>query len=535
MKANNIIKTISVTATAFLAVCCTDTWDEHYGAGNLTSDKSLLQLVEEAGDLNDFLSVLKKTHVFVNNKPSKVTYADLLGSDQTFTVWAPKDGTFNVDSLLEECQTVKGDSMCGQHFIQNHIAHYITNNNSAEERTVMMLNDKYLDQEPGSFHGVPYAAGRANEPAKNGVLHVLEREVPYVYNIYEGITTLPEYSSVGSFFKKKEKMELDENSSIQSGIVDGMIIYSDSVMRRSNILFGQFGLINEEDSNFIMLQPSERVWNEAFAEACSHFNYGTVNKADSLMRYWANISLIRDLVYNRNYGCAHMADSVYSTSYNIYDEERHHVFYKPLQPGGIFSSTYVVDSLECSNGVIYELGAWPFKPEQIYFFPVKTEGEIENMITDYKDCTFNYRSAVADSISNGYLDIVPRTTSSNWTATFQVPDVLSGTYEICLVILPKTAYNPNSRDFKPNKFKATIYYETEEGIQESYEFEDECVNDPYRVDTVSVGRFSIPVCSYAQSNSKVHLKVECSISRRETQYSREMYLDCLYFKPVNEE
>ena len=157
------------------------------------------------------------------------------------------------------------------------------------------------------------------------------------------------------------------------------------------------------------------------------------------------------------------------------------------------------------------------------------------MITDYKDCTFNYRSAVADSISNGYLDIVPRTTSSNWTATFQVPDVLSGTYEICLVILPKTAYNPNSRDFKPNKFKATIYYETEEGIQESYEFEDECVNDPYRVDTVSVGRFSIPVCSYAQSNSKVHLKVECSISRRETQYSREMYLDCLYFKPVNEE
>ena len=122
-----------------------------------------------------------------------MTYADLLASDQTFTVWAPKDGLFNVDSLLAECQTVSGDSMCGQHFVQNHIAHFITN--STDEKQVLMLNNKYLDAVPGSFQGVSYASGRVNGAAKNGVLHVLSGGVPYLYNIYEALTTLSVLSS----------------------------------------------------------------------------------------------------------------------------------------------------------------------------------------------------------------------------------------------------------------------------------------------------------------------------------------------------
>ena len=172
MKTNNKIKMFAVVAMALSAVACTDTWDEHYGnEGRPVSDKSLLQVMEEQGDLGDFLKVLRATHVFSNNKPTKVTYANLLASDQTFTVWAPKDGQFNVDSLLAECQTVSGDSMCGQHFVQNHIAHFVTN--STDEKSVLMLNNKYLDAIPGSFQGVTYESGRANEAAKNGVLHVL--------------------------------------------------------------------------------------------------------------------------------------------------------------------------------------------------------------------------------------------------------------------------------------------------------------------------------------------------------------------------
>ena len=306
-----------VTVAALAAAACTDTWDEHYGnEGGPISDKSLLQLVEEAGDLNDFLKVLQSTHVFNNNKPTGVTYAELLASDQTFTVWAPKDGTFNVDSLLAECATgVRGDSMCGQHFVQNHIAHYVTN--STDTKSTIMLNGKYLASEPGNFEGVGYAAGRSGQPARNGLLHVMSGELPYLYNIYEGLTTLEDYLSIGAFFKRYEELELNEAASIQSGIVDGQIIYSDSVLDRNNILFGTFENISEEDSNFIMLVPDAQIWDRVYDEAKQYFNFGSANKADSLQEYYAHLAVIRDLVYNRNVGCQHMADSVYSTSCDI--------------------------------------------------------------------------------------------------------------------------------------------------------------------------------------------------------------------------
>lgn len=532
----DIYKIATVCAVAFSAIGCADTWDEHYGEENrIVSDQSLLQLIESDGRLGDFLKVLKNTHVFSNNKPTDVTYADLLASDQTFTVWAPLDDTFNVDSLLQECQTVAGDSMCGQHFVQNHIAHYLFPTDITGQNHIQMLNSKWLDWGYGQLGSVPTQGNETEVPAQNGILHVLSHEVPYAYNIYEGVTSLPEFSGIGAFFKGYEKLELDENASIQCGIVDGMKIYSDSVMRRYNILFNQFERILDEDSTYIMLLPDAALWDKVSAEAKTYFNYGNIQKADSLQNYWANVSLIRDLVYNRNVGCRSMNDSVWSTSYSPYDKERRHLYYEPLKSGGIFSSSYVKDSIDCSNGKIYRLHSWPFTAEQIYFYPVKAEAENTNLIVDYKDCTYSYREAVADTISEGYLDILQKTSSSDWTVNFRVPNVLSGTYDICAVILPKTVANPNSRDFKPNKFKATLTYESLDGEKKTELFDTELKNNPYKVDTVLIGRFDIPVTSYAQTEAKINLQIQCSIGRRETAYSREMLLDCLYFKPVRKE
>ena len=229
-----------------------------------------------------------------------------------------------------------------------------------------------------------------------------------------------------------------------------------------------------------------------------------------------------------------MADSVYSTSYVINDEEQRHVYYKPLAPGGIFSSTYVRDTMECSNGAIYNLYDWPFAPEQIYFYPVKTEGENVSLIREYSLCTYSVRSVVADSVSDNYLVISPQDYSSQWRMTFQIPEVLSGRYDVCAVVLPRTVYDPNNKNWYPCKFKATLNYVNEDGTNGSYPF-DEVQNDPYRVDTVKLGTFTIPVCSYGQTNPVVSLRLECSIPLNQFRFNREMYLDCLYFKPNREE
>ena len=151
--------------------------------------------------------------------------------------------------------------------------------------------------------------------------------------------------------------------------------------------------------------------------------------------------------------------------------------------------------------------------------------------------TEEYASKMIDLVTRRKGEMLSMTSQADRVhMEFQIPSVLSGTYDICAVVLPRTVYNATDRNFRPCKFKASIGYETVDGIEQSFDFEDEVKNDPYRVDTVKIGTFTIPVCSYGQPNAKVHLTLECSISRMESgRYNREMYLDCLYFKPNREE
>lgn len=514
-------------------VGCSDSWNEHYDMADANGTESLLQLVENNPQLSDFLSLLKATHTYNNNHRTSVTYADLLNADQTLTVWAPVNGTFNIDSLLALCQTEQGDSTVGQHFVMNHIAHNLYNMNVATKEDVKMLNDKYLKLNSKALYNASVLPNEYNLPATNGLLHIIDDDAQYTYNIYEGLTSMSEFSYIGKFLSHYEKQELDENLSIQAGIVDGKKVYSDSVMVKENILFRVFDRIMSEDSTFAMLVPDQQTWQPVYEEASLYFNFGSVEKADSLTDYWTNVSLIRDLIFNRNVQRSEK-DSIFTTSVNA-AEWPYHVYYKPFEPGGLMDPANIKDSLLCSNGYIYRIKQWPFTAEDLYFHPIVVQGEREANLTSYKDCTLNYRSAIGDSISgNGYVDIVPRTSTSNWTATFEIRNTLSGTYDICAVILPKTVYLANSRDFKQNKFKATLNYVDEQGEARSVDYDTEMTNNPYCVDTVLIGRFTFPVCNYQQPDATVSLQLQCSITNRQTTYSREMFLDCIYLKPVSE-
>ena len=512
---------------------CSDSWDDHYDVADANGTESLLQLVEGNPQLSDFLSLLKVTHIYNNNHRTNVTYADLLNADHTLTVWAPVNGTYNIDSLLTLCQTAQGDSTVGQHFVMNHIAHNLYNMNATTDESVKMLNDKYLELNSKALYNATVVQNDYNLPAINGLLHVVDDDAQYTYNIYEGLTSMDEFKHIGTFLSHFEKQELDENRSIQAGIVDGKKVYSDSVMVKENALFRVFDQIMSEDSTFAMLVPDAATWQPIYEEATKYFNYGSIEKADSVSEYWTSVALARDLIINRNVQRSEK-DSIFTTSYTPL-EWPYHVFYKPFEAGGLMDPANIKDSLLCSNGYIYRIKQWPFTAEDLYFRPIVTQGEREASMTAYKDCTLNYRSAIGDSISgNGYVDIVPRTSTSNWTATFEIRNTLSGTYDLYAVILPKTVYLANSRDFKPNKFKATLSYVDEQGEQSSVNFDDEMTNDPYRVDSVLIGRVTFPVCNYQQPDATVSIQLQCSITNRQTTYSREMFLDCIYLKPVSD-
>ena len=63
----------------------------------------------------------------------------------------------------------------------------------------------------------------------------------------------------------------------------------------------------------------------------------------------------------------------------------------------------------------------------------------------------------------------------------------------------------------------------------------EFVSNPERVDTILLAKdFKFPACNYGQSNMNYSIKIQSSITARQTaQYAREMFLDCIYLRPHN--
>ena len=514
--------------TAALTAC--SDWDDHYNGTGTTggSNLTLWETLQADEQLSDFCEVLEQTKVFRMHKKTLVSYADLLAGGQAFTVVAPVNGTFNKDSLLRLVQTNQGDSVVEKFFVKNHLSRTLKSL-TAESKSMMLLNAKHVELVGNTIEGVTIS--KANCHAKNGVLHVASQPLPYQYSLYEALCDMPELSTIGEALRLYNEDYFDADASVSSGIVEGVPVYVDSVIIERNRFLWRLGLIAAEDSTYWVVAPTANGWQKAWEEAQQYFRYDNkVSKRDSIQHYWTTYALLNDAVYNMT-DQKSVNDSLISVPYNRLKPE-YHVFYKPFENGGILSQA---TPIECSNGVLYQTEEWPFTPEQTYFKELWSEAEQTALITAEKDCIYNVRRLATDSISEGaYLNITPRTSTANWDLTFRVNNTLSGTYDICAIVLPKSVANDVNPDLRPNKFKAYVNYVDTMGVSQSYNCGNvEFTNDPERVDTIVVAEgFRFPACNYDQSDIKVSVRLLCSITARQTaQYSREMYLDCIYLRP----
>ena len=523
-------------AAATLFGACTE-WSDHYdGAdsaegGNLT----LWQQLKGNPQLSDFCQVLEQTKVFRMHKKTPVSYADLLDGGQSFTIVAPVNGSFNKDSLLQLVQTAQGDSVVERFFVFNHLARSL-NSVGAEPKSMFLLNKKHVSMGDGAIEGVRLM--NPNIHAKNGVLHIAERPLPYQRNLYEAVCDLPEFSGIGANLRQYEEDEFDADRSVSSGIIEGVPVYVDSVVTEYNRLLQSIGYIDSEDSLYWMVAPTAAGWQKAWDEAAACFQFDEkVLKRDSIQQYWTNRALLDDAIFNTT-DQRTFTDSLVSVQYRLHRGSQvsgkpvYHVFQKPFGEGGILKDA---ERIECSNGVLFKTQEWPFTPEQTYLRPLWSEAEQAQLILNNKDCSYNTRRLASDSISEGaYLQIMPDKATSNWEINFRVNNTLSTAYDVCAVVLPKTINDAANADLRPCKFKATIYYVDVDGTEKSFNCENtQFKNDPERVDTIVLAEnFQLPVCNYQQNDIKFSIRLQCSITARETSsYSREMYLDCIYLRP----
>ena len=245
---------------------CTD-WDDHYepsvdsGVGG-----TLWEQLSSDPQLTDFCEVLEKTEVFRMHKKRGVSYADLLRGGQAFTVMAPVNGTFNKDSLLNLVQTAPGDSMVEKAFVFNHMSRMTTSLKTVPQ-DLRMMNGKSLKLTESTVQGIPVIKG--NQHAKNGVIHVMSRALPYGYNLYEALCDDHEMTPVGASLRQYEWDEFDPNASVISGYEEGVPVYEDSVVYERNRMLEAIGLINAEDSAFWMVAPTAAGWERARSPSTS--------------------------------------------------------------------------------------------------------------------------------------------------------------------------------------------------------------------------------------------------------------------------
>ena len=297
-----IIRNYLLVCSVFLLLyaCSDDNWNQHYDSNlSQTSDKTLWDQLLEQDSLSDFREVLDSVKVMNGHKITPIRYSDLL-KDQYYTVFAPTNNSFNKDTLLAQCATVAGNKMVEEKFVMSHLSRSPYSLSPYTNSMVHMLNGKYLPFKDSTLAGVPLIVAQSNILAKNGLIHFVNGQIPFLRNIFESIIELPEYSGMGAYLSKYQKDSLNEAASLVAGVNDmGVPVYVDSVIIKKNQLLYSFGLISSEDSSYFMVAPSKAGWDAAYTKVSKYFNYGTINGADSLRTYWTNYSLMKDLFFNK--------------------------------------------------------------------------------------------------------------------------------------------------------------------------------------------------------------------------------------------
>lgn len=517
---------------------CSD-WDDHYEneAAN-SAELTLWDAIQQRSDLSDFAQVLEKTMVFRQHKKTPVSYADLLKGGRSFTLFAPVNGTFNKDSILSLVTTANGDSAVERFFIMNHLSQNLVSADGTE-KNFRLLNYKNASFADNKVNNVGFR--ESNIHSKNGIMHVMDRQLPYMMTIYEALVALPQFKSHGEFLASYNEDEFNESASVSSGIVDGKKIYIDSVMTEHNKLMDRVGRLNAEDSLYYVVIPTEAGWNKAWNTAFECFKYPKTNKdADSLQHFYAYCALMDDAVYSYYQQKAHIESRAYPYTWiksSAYPERQVITNYKnPFSPTGIFGSAK--ERYQCSNGMIFASDEWVFDPTLTYNSYRHVEGEEETSVISYTYCTMTKIDALGDSISaRAFTHIKPSGGNSNWNVTYKLTNALSTTYDVYVRVLPKSVTGGENK--RPCRFTATINYYDEEGKEQHYTFNNGTpINtNPNIVDVVKVGTFKIPTCNYGQGDGgQPSITLTCSIRANENaKYDRNFYLDDIYLRPVVKE
>lgn len=528
-------------------VGCTDAWNAHYDVENTqqVADNTLWQEIVAHPDLDDFEEYLKK-----------YGYDKLLDGQQMFTVFAPK-GALDLAGMNEK--------NIEKEFVKNHIARFsISANSELDGKGIAMLNEKFMAFEA---QGDDYVFGNAylvekNIITKNGILHVIESRVPFFPNIWEFLDSDSTFSIVSEYLHSFDTAVIDVEASVPGQIVDGKQEYVDSVTVNLNEMFYRIGQLDNEDSLYSMIIPTNEAWNKSYTTIAKYYTYHSKNTlADSLQRMYTKRALVNDLVFSHTVQGA-VEDSLISTANNV--------FYLPFE-NLLQGFSGIDDGDICSNGNVFVVDTLRHRPWESWHQEIVVEAENVMTLDELGANTgsYNRNLSIEDTLYNrlsrhGYMEIYPLNTRSQSEATFFVRNVLSAAYNLKVVLLPQTRVTDKANGVRPNKLTLTLNYKDHRGSSQKLSMDYTSTN-PYAMDTISfvfvdkndldgdgdkkenLDYVLFPACNYGEDVVATTLTIESDVSstkkvtlpdgtsKKENEvYSKALLIDCIMLEPVKE-
>lgn len=499
----NTVKAGLLGAAVLLGfTACTD---DHFDIqpSTVSGSQTIWQNIEANADLDSVAMILRRCKVMKSqtDKSAKQTYAELLATSQQLTAWLPKNGTFNAKQYLDELDSAAvlraKDEMAGtraeydvaNRFARNHIARFNYESNMGDQR-IALMNSKIVNYNAGegTFNGVKLDAANANILSSNGMLHVLDGESQFAYNIFERLQVDSRFAKIYGDIDKYNVYTFSASSSTQGSMNhNGSMEYVDSVWSRTNSLISDARLndLTDEDSLFVSVIPTDAAYEAARQKLQGLFKYAkSYNYAwDESKRDWTNkgtnaLKFNTDSLTTYNVTDRILSASSFSVGYNsegpvttsnpqaflnhvltadslntnvglvIYNKDKGNV-------NPIFDGQTADDAIKASNGYIFAVDNYNYDPSYSFIQKININGRNTAQVTGSTSEQAQYVTLDNENqnaevnvdalgVDNFYY-YFPVSGNSQLNIDFKLNRVISTKYKISIVLLPNRVNINNIR------------------------------------------------------------------------------------------
>ena len=537
-----------------LATSCQDTEGLEVTSETPFADKTLLEVINADPELSDFVEVL--------NSCGAECADSLFNSSRVYTLWAPTNGSFKKDSIMDRIAAGYRDHVF-KTFVMSHIANHLNAATGTldSDNKILLLNGKVVVFEGDRVGGYKFdgcTVVERNIRVWNGLIHKLESPSNYKYSIWEYLKLDSRIDSVANFLYSYDVTEFNAGLSILGPIKDGVQTYLDSVSTTSNKLLSAhtgIGNLDKEDSLYTVYIPTNEVWKELMLAAKKHYNYNYSAKKpasmdstyrDSLSNFYSRMNIIKYMTFSNNeQKYVKSPDSVMPVNRSGY-------------PRKLFAKSQflqnIIDTKQLSNGVVKIVNKSPYNMFELWHDTIALQGENDGMrlpdsqggqeyTVSVNQNNINKKDSLLKDVKlSGGRYFACESSNSSVIVTYKVPKVLSANYKVAMVVVPKHITNSS---IDPAELLPTCFtIDISQNSQRLYQVK-EIENDPTRVDTLYLTdtkgqplTVSFPYCEYFEgTNSRDDFSVEFKITskRNPKKYDSSVRIDEIIFVPVGDQ